>query len=221
MRASDLKLVCISDTHGDHEKVPLPSSGDVLIHSGDLTGHGTEEETLAFFQWFGMQTFEHKICVAGNHDTFMEQDPIASQQMADNAGVVLLNDTGCLVDGVSIWGSPITPRFFHWSFMRDPGADIEAHWNLIPSNTDVLITHGPAYGILDQVDRENGDKEHTGCPSLLEKIQEIKPKFHVFGHIHEDYGRVEIGSVSHCNVSTMNKYYQICNEAQVLQLDKH
>lgn len=215
-----MKLVCISDTHGDHEKVTLPS-GDVLIHAGDLTGHGTEEETQAFFRWFGRQAFDYKICVAGNHDTFVEQDPIACQQMADSVGVVFLNDTGCSIDGVSFWGSPITPRFFHWSFMRDPGADIEAHWDLIPTDTDVLITHGPAYGILDQVDRENGDKEHTGCPSLLKKIQLVKPQFHVFGHIHEDYGRVEEEGVSHCNVSTMNKQYQIQNEVQVLEFEKN
>jgi Icc-related predicted phosphoesterase len=217
MRASELKLVCISDTHGDHESVSLPP-GDVLIHAGDLTGHGTKQETQAFFRWFGMQSYRHKICVAGNHDTYMEQDPVACQEMANNAGVVLLDDSGCNVDGVSFWGSPITPRFLDWSFMRDPGSDIEAHWNLIPNETDVLVTHGPVYGILDQVDRECGDREHTGCRSLLKRIQEIKPRFHVFGHIHEDYGRVEQAGVSHCNVSTMNKDYRIQNEAVVLQL---
>ena len=76
MSASGLKLVCISDTHGDHENVCLPS-GDVLIHAGDLTGHGTEKETQAFFRWFGMQPFDHKICIAGNHDTYMESAPEA------------------------------------------------------------------------------------------------------------------------------------------------
>lgn len=218
MRASELNLVCISDTHGDHENVSLPS-GDVLIHAGDLTGHGTKEETQAFFRWFGMQNFNYKICVAGNHDTYMEQDPTACQEMANSAGVVLLNDSGCNVEGVAIWGSPITPRFLDWSFMRDPGDDIEAHWNLIPVDTDVLITHGPAYGILDEVDREGGDREHTGCPSLLKRIELVQPSFHVFGHIHEDFGRIENGNVSHCNVSTMNKQYEISNKAVVIQLD--
>ena len=216
--AIDMKLVCISDTHGDHEQVILPS-GDVLIHAGDLTGHGTKQETQAFFSWFGSQNFAHKVCVAGNHDSYMEQDPEACQQMANNAGVELLNDSGCTIDGLTLWGSPITPRFFNWSFMRDPGADIEYHWDLIPSNTDVLITHGPAYGILDEVDRENGRTEHTGCPSLLKQIELIKPKFHVFGHIHEGYGRVERSDVSYCNVSSMNKHYKLANEAQVLQFD--
>jgi Icc-related predicted phosphoesterase len=212
MRASGLKLVCISDTHGDHKNVSLPP-GDVLIHAGDLTGHGTKEETFAFSRWFGMQNYNHKICVAGNHDTYIEQEPLASQQMANEEGVVLLNDTGCNVEGVSIWGSPITPRFLDWSFMRDPGKDIEAHWDLIPVDTDILITHGPAYGVLDELDRESGEKEHTGCPSLLKRIEVVQPIFHVFGHIHEDFGRVEHGIVSHCNVSTMNKQYEISNKA--------
>jgi Icc-related predicted phosphoesterase len=140
--------------------------------------------------------------------------------MADNAGVVLLNDSGCNVGGVSIWGSPITPRFLHWSFMRDPGNDIETHWNLIPVDTDVLITHGPAYGILDEVHREGGEKVHTGGPSLRKRIQIVKPRFHLFGHIHEDYGRVENEDVSHYNVSTMNNQYEISNKAVVLQLGK-
>jgi len=219
MRASSLKVVCISDTHGDHEKVTL-SPGDVLIHAGDLTGHGTKEETQAFFNWFEMQSYSRKICVAGNHDTFVERDPIACQQMASNAGVELLNDSGCTVEGVSFWGSPITPRFWDWSFMRDPGADIEAHWDLIPTHTDVLITHGPAYGILDIVEREGGEKVHTGCPSLLKRIERVQPAYHIFGHIHEGFGRVQKGGVSHCNVSTMNRRYEISNKPVVLQLDK-
>ena len=220
MRTSGLRLICISDTHGDHEHVTLPT-GDVLIHAGDLTGHGTKEETQSFFQWFGMQAFDHKVCIAGNHDAYMEKDPIACQQMADNAGVVLLNDSGYTVDGVLIWGSPITPKFYNWSFMRNPGADIEAHWDLIPDATDVLITHGPAFGILDEVERAGGETECTGCPSLLKKIESVEPKFHVFGHIHEGYGRVDKGNVSYCNVSTMNKRYQISNEVQVLEFGEN
>lgn len=220
MRANDLKLVCISDTHGDHEKLELPP-GDVLIHAGDLTGRGTIDETQAFFRWFGLQDFTHKICIAGNHDTYMEVNPIACRELAKNAGVVLLEDSGCVIEGVSIWGSPITPRFLDWSFMRDPGEDIEAHWALIPIDTDVLITHGPAYGILDEIDHGGFRPEHTGCPSLLKKIEEVQPKYHVFGHIHEGFGRIDIGNVSHCNVSTMNKQYDIYNCPVVIQLDKN
>lgn len=213
-----MKLVCISDTHGDHEAQPLPS-GDVLIHAGDITGHGTEKETFDFFQWLGSRPFEHKLCVAGNHDSFMEDNPLATAQMAQEAGVTLLNDSGCLIAGLSFWGSPITPRFMDWNFMRDPGADIEAHWNLIPENTDVLITHGPPSDILDIVERDDGFKVHTGCPSLLDRINVIKPRYHIFGHIHEGYGRVDIDGVAYCNVSSMNRKYVIANDACVIDID--
>jgi len=212
-----VKLVCISDTHGDHESVVLPN-GDVLIHAGDVTGHGTEVETLAFFQWLGRQPIEHKVCIAGNHDTYMEEDPIATAQMAEDCGVVLLNDSKFKINDVLFWGSPITPRFMDWSFMRDPGADIEKHWNQIPNDTDVLITHGPAQGILDVVERQGGEKEHTGCPSLLRRIEDVKPQYHLFGHIHEGYGAVHKNGVSYFNISTMNKGYRIQNDAVVLEV---
>lgn len=213
-----MKLVCISDTHGDHEQVDLPA-GDVLIHAGDVTGHGTEDETKAFMHWFGRQSFAHKICVAGNHDAFMEEQPAKALQFAEDAGVLLLNDSGCEVGGLSFWGSPITPRFYDWSFMRDPGAPIEAHWSLIPKQTDVLITHGPPYGILDQVERSVGEYEHTGCPSLLTRIRQVSPLLHVFGHIHEAHGQYDALGVIHRNVSTMNERYRICNSPVVITLD--
>lgn len=213
-----MKLVCISDTHGDHEQVVLPA-GDVLIHAGDLTGHGTEQETLAFMQWFGLQDFEHKLCVAGNHDTFMESEPDLAAEFARHNGVYLLNDSGCHIGGLNFWGSPITPRFHDWSFMRDPGAAIEAHWRLIPENTDVLITHGPPHGILDQVERDDFQFEHTGCPSLLERIHEVAPLLHLFGHIHEARGRVDADNLSYINVATMNKGYCIAHEPVRIELN--
>lgn len=213
-----MRLVCISDTHGDHEKVTLPS-GDLLIHAGDVTGHGTEAETRGFFDWFKSQPFEYKICIAGNHDTFMEQEPEMSRQMADDAGVILLNDSGVDINGFSFWGSPITPRFMDWAFMADAGADIETHWNQIPTNTDVLVTHGPPYGILDEVVREGMEKEHVGCPSLLSRIALVKPQIHVFGHIHEGHGSELINGVLYRNVSTMNRHYQIANDVQVIDLN--
>ena len=203
-----MKLVCISDTHGDHQQVELPA-GDVLIHCGDLTGHGTLEETREVMDWFGQQAFAHKLCIAGNHDTFMEAEPQMAAGFAEEAGVQLLNDSGCRIGGVNFWGSPITPRFMHWAFMRDPGAPIEAHWNLIPKNTDVLITHGPPKGIMDEIQRSDEQYESTGCPSLLKRIGDVAPLLHLFGHIHEGHGRMDSGKLSYFNVSTMNKSYSI------------
>lgn len=212
-----MKLVCISDTHGDHLQVALPA-GDVLVHAGDLTAHGRETETLAFMQWFGAQAFAYKVCIAGNHDRFMEADPGLANRYAKESGVILLNDSGVDIEGISFWGSPITPRFFDWSFMRDPGPAIEAHWKLIPKHTDVLITHGPPHGILDQVQRNAQVFEHTGCPSLLTKIRAVKPALHLFGHIHEGHGRMDVGGVSHFNISTMNEHYRVKHQAVEIEL---
>lgn len=212
-----MRLVCISDTHGDHQGLVLPE-GDVLIHAGDLSAHGRRSETLAFMQWLGKHNFEHTLCIAGNHDTFVEQEPLMAKQFADINGVHLLNDSGYEVDGVQFWGSPITPRFFNWSFMRDPGTSIEAHWNMIPEQTDVLITHGPPHGIMDEVVRQNGDVENTGCPSLLSRVRAISPALHIFGHIHEGHGALDREGVRYLNVSTMNEFYRVANEPVVVDI---
>lgn len=213
-----MRLVCISDTHGDHGKVILPE-GDVLIHAGDLTGHGTKDDLVSFVDWLSSQPHTHKIFIAGNHDTFLESESQATADMANSAGLIYLNDGGCCIDGVNFWGSPITPRFYDWSFMRDPGADIEKHWSLIPSNTNVLITHGPPYGIMDQVERSEKVYEHTGCPSLLAKLSQINPQYHIFGHIHEGFGQEQYGVVRFANVSSMNEHYKISNPATTLNID--
>lgn len=205
-----MRLVCISDTHGDHQHVSLPA-GDVLVHSGDICGHGTEQELLSFLDWFSSQAHPHKLFIAGNHDTYLESNPSKIRSLAAAAGVTYLCDDGCTIDDVTFWGSPITPRFFNYSFMRDPGVDIERHWLQIPSETNVLVTHGPPYGVLDQVAREGSTYEHAGCPSLLTTVEALKPRFHIFGHIHECYGQQHRGNVSYVNASTMNQGYVISN----------
>jgi len=136
-----VKIVCISDTHGDHAEVSLPQ-GDVLVHAGDITAHGTEADVANFVSWFSKQPFPHKLFIAGNHDTYIEQQPDKVKALSESNGVVFLNDSGIEIDGFSFWGSPITPRFHDWAFMRDSGEDIEKHWRLIPENTSMLVTHG-------------------------------------------------------------------------------
>lgn len=212
-----LRLVCISDTHGDHESLSLPA-GDVLIHSGDVTAHGSESDLQAFLTWFAAQDFAHRIFVAGNHDSWLEREPDKALKMATDAGVTWLNDTGVSIQGFHFWGSPITPRFLDWSFMRDPGADIEKHWDMIPEALDVLITHGPPAEILDEVVRPSGLIENTGCPSLLTRIDQVKPRIHLFGHIHEAYGERVRHQVRHLNISTMDQFYRISNPPVVIDL---
>ena len=115
-----MKLVCISDTHGDHERVALPA-GDVLVHAGDVTAHGTELDLLRFLDWFGRQDFAHRVFVVGNHDLFAEAHPERVRRLAREAGVTWLHDSGVSIGGVAFWGSPITPRFHDWAFMREAG----------------------------------------------------------------------------------------------------
>lgn len=212
-----MRLVCISDTHGDHAQLIVPD-GDVLVHAGDATAHGTRADFREFLAWFGAQPHRHRVLVAGNHDRFAEVEPDEARRMAEAAGVVWLNDTGVEIDGVRFWGSPITLRFHDWSFMRDPGEDIDRHWRMIPNGTDVLITHGPPHGILDEVVRENGSSDNTGCPSLLERVRDVRPRLHIFGHIHECRGDVSQDETRFLNVSTMDQSYRIRHEPVIVDL---
>jgi len=210
-----VKIICISDTHGDHESVGLPD-GDVLIHAGDITGHGSKEDFLNFIQWFAKQPHQHKIFIGGNHDTYLESHHDEVLETAKSHNVTYLNDSGVEVNNVRFWGSPITPRFHDWSFMRDPD-DIHHHWDRIPEDTHILITHGPVWGVLDEVVRSEEVTEHTGCPQLKKRVKEVGPHYHVFGHIHEGYGKAVHDGTQFLNVSTMNMHYKIQNEPVTIE----
>jgi len=208
-----MKIVVISDTHGQHAKLKLPK-GEVLVHAGDLTLTGNKTDTLRFLNWFGKQDFQHKIFVAGNHDFFFEKESTAQIEKIIPPGITYLKDSGTTVNGLSVWGSPVTPWFQNWAFNRHPGDDIKRHWNLIPSGTDILITHGPVYGTLDQ----NAEGQHIGCKDLLQKVKEIKPSVHLFGHIHESYGIAVKYRVKFMNASVLNERYQLVNKPLELEL---
>ncbi|GEM48414.1 metallophosphatase domain-containing protein [Deinococcus cellulosilyticus] len=208
-----MKIVCISDTHNQHDLLKLPS-GDVLIHAGDFSMRGHVAETQAFLTWFAAQPHPHKIFIAGNHDFIFEKRPQKARAMVPD-GVVYLEDEGVTLDGVKFWGSPITPTFFDWAFNRGP-ATIGSYWDLIPADTDVLITHGPPFGVLDQVLPEG---KHVGCPKLLTTLDHcLRLKLHVFGHIHEGYGQVtEDGRIS-VNASFLDQEYRPVNRPVVVEL---
>lgn len=183
-----MKIICISDTHNQHEQLKLPD-GDVLIHAGDFSMRGHVAETEAFLSWFAAQPHPHKIFIAGNHDFIFEKRRKKARAMVPDS-VIYLEDEGVTLEGVKFWGSPITPTFFDWAFNRGPWV-IGRHWDLIPDDTDVLITHGPPLGTLDRV-LPGG--EHVGCPKLKEALDlRLRPKLHVFGHIHESHGQVVEG----------------------------
>jgi Icc-related predicted phosphoesterase len=190
----------------------------MIIHAGDMTSRGYKNEILPFLDWYNELNFKHKILIAGNHDFYFEQkgaeDDIVDM-LANRPNITYLNDSGVEIDGVKIWGSPVQPWFYNWAFNRRD-ADIKPHWDLIPLDTDILITHGPVKGYLDVTMR--GDV--TGCPFLLERIAELKNlKLHVCGHIHEAYGRVVFpdGQVF-LNASVLNHNYEMQNRPITLEL---
>ncbi|MCK5898016.1 MAG: metallophosphoesterase [Methylococcales bacterium] len=180
-------LTFISDTHSYHDTLTL-GAGDILIHCGDFTRYGSLEDTQSFAHFMAAQDFKYKIAIAGNHDACFENDEKnQAEKILKDHGIIYLNDSGIEINGLKIWGSPIQPAFYNWSFNRERGADIEKHWQLIPDDTDLLLTHGPVFGILDVVHRGI----NVGCEDLLKTVQKIKPKIHACGHIHEAYGVTE------------------------------
>ena len=217
-----MKITCISDTHNQHLHIPPDwlEGGDVLVHAGDVSGRGTLKEIEAFLEWFNEQPYTHKIMIAGNHDFWFERTTafVVNEMLQEKyPNITYLNDTGIEIDGVKFWGSPVQPWFYDWAFNR-MGTDICRHWDMIPLDTDVLITHGPMKGILDMTTRGVS----TGCPYLLEKSAEMTNlKLFVCGHIHEAYGKFEFpdGGVF-VNASTLNFNYQVQNKPIVVEIKK-
>jgi len=203
-----MKIIAISDTHGQHRKLQLPK-GDILIHAGDLSKRGGKLEIMDFLDWYSKLDFQYKIFIAGNHDFyFQDADPKEIKELIPS-NLIYLNDTGIEIEGIKIWGSPIQPWFYDWAFNRQRGADIKKHWDLIPEETDILITHGPALRILDMTAKQ----EAVGCEDLFNRIMEIKPKIHIFGHIHEAQGELKFMGTHFINASVVNLNYHLVNDA--------
>lgn len=216
-----LKVVSISDTHDQHDSIILPE-GDVLVHAGDITGRGNIQSLYKFSTWIAKQNFAHKIVIAGNHDFCFQNgaknDALKSLQ---DAGVSYLEDSSTEVNGVKFWGSPWQPTFFDWAFNLPRGKALQEKWDLIPEDTNVLITHGPPYGIADDVDSlsKYNDDLHAGCKNLLGKVLDLPNlKAHIFGHIHGGYGTYGIGNKKFINASTCTEQYKPNNKPIVIEL---
>jgi len=204
-----MKIVLISDTHNKHDFIDVPE-GDVLIHSGDATMGGRMEEILNFGRWFARQPHALKIFVAGNHDLMFEKN-LDSAKFLLPSSITYLQDSKVVFNGVKFYGSPWQPRFFDWAFNVDRGPEIAKKWALIPEDTNVLITHGPPFGIGDLVPDYN-DKTKTlnvGDEELLKRVNQLQQlKLHTFGHIHEGAGI----HGKFVNASSLNGKYQYVNK---------
>lgn len=203
-----MKIIFISDTHGEHQKLNNLPQADILIHSGDISKRGKDYEVEDFIKWLSSLDFRYKIFIAGNHDFYFEGKTISKVQEMLPQNVFYLCNAGITIGDINIWGSPITPTFFNWAFNRDRGSNIAKYWDKIPQNTDILITHGPPSGILDQTISGS----NAGCEDLLKKIELVKPKYHLFGHVHEAYGIYETTYTTFINGSILDESYRISNQ---------
>jgi len=210
------KIVCISDSHSQHDKLNVPD-GDILFHAGDYSSMGYPKECDDFMQWFSSQPHKYKIFISGNHDFMDEDHPEEFRRLLHNyPDILYLRDSGTEIEGFKIWGRPWTPTFFDWAFMKDrESAAMRSTLDIIPQDIDILLTHGPAYGILDKC--RSGDV--VGCEDLLELIAD-KPnlKLMIFGHIHESAGMKEVNGIKHINAAVLNHRYKKHGEGIVVEL---
>jgi Icc-related predicted phosphoesterase len=177
-----MKVVCISDTHELHRELVVPP-GDLLIHAGDFTLFGKNTRAIKDFNtWLGELPHRHKIVVPGNHEFILESNP-ELRWMINNA--TLLVNQAVPIEGVKIWGSPLTPHY-GGAFGRSNAPDRVRAYAGIPLDTDILVTHGPPYGVLDRSPDEYPGP--AGDWELRQAVIRIKPKLHVFGHVHSGYG---------------------------------
>lgn len=197
-----MRLVIFSDTHNQHASVPIPD-GDVLVFCGDACAYGTAQDFMAFAEWFGSYPHALKLYVAGNHDLIVESSRDACAGILHaKANAVYLEDSGIVLpNGMNCWGSPWTPRSLNWAFQQDPGPELRAIWQKVPNNTNVLITHGPSYGLLDLYN----STENIGDPQLRNRIEELRElKVHAHGHVHEGYGTALHTNVAGAQVLCVN-----------------
>ena len=189
------RVVAIADTHGRHAQLEVPP-GDVLIHAGDLTLRGTLPQLAEVADWLRSLPHPHKVVIAGNHDFGLQRTPAEARALFH--GLTFLEDSEATVAGLRVWGSPWQPWFYDWAFNVRRGPAIDAKWALIPEGLDVLVTHGPPFGFGDRV---HGG-ERVGCDDLLRHLGRVKPKVHLFGHIHEDRGEWQLGPTRIVNCTT-------------------
>lgn len=217
-----MKIAAISDTHHMHSLIPDFPTADVFVHAGDFMNTGIRKNELEdFVSWIDKIPLpkERKLVIAGNHDIMFDYThPMSSPNTCVKAETKLkavctyLNEQEVVIDGIKFFGSAWTPRFFNWAFNADRGADIKTHWDKIPEDVQVLVTHGPPIGILDQVVPEEHPSPifpHLGCEDLSHKLSKLKQlKHHVFGHIHGSRGQKTIHNVTYTNPSFLTELYK-------------
>jgi Icc-related predicted phosphoesterase len=210
-----MKITFISDTHTKHKQLNgLLPGGDMIIHAGDMSSMGYKHEIQQFLKWYNnLDNYTHKVFIAGNHDWGFQTEPKMCKELLDFYDkVTYIQDNTKLIGDehqtpVKVYGSPWQPEFYNWAFnLPRMGQELEQKWNDIPLDTDILITHGPAWGHLDTV-KSLGVP--LGCELLSERIKVVKPKIHVCGHIHTGYGYKFDGDTHYFNAAVLDEQYNL------------
>lgn len=206
----------------------------MIIFSGDCTMNGHYKQAIEFMQWFNDLPVKYKVMIAGNHDFYFDHSyyprtergiyrfgdykPVEKERILNTVAtfpnIIYLDDSDVTIEGIKIWGSAISPWFHDWAFNRHRGEEIKKHWDLIPNDTDILVTHGPPYKILDEVlprFAANNDEPNVGCKDLINAIKRVKPKIVAFGHIHEQWGEDTIDDITYINASSLDAGYNPIN----------
>lgn len=218
-----MRICAISDVHCKWNKTVIPEC-DLLISAGDYSFLGEPHVVKDFHKWLDKQPAKHIISLQGNHEKGVEKNFELSKQIATDAcpRVHFIEEGLVEIEGIKIWLSAIQPFFCNWAYNRYPGEDIQKHWDRIPS-CDIVVTHGPCHGLLDGIpefDMRKGEMviRHVGCPQLLEKLLEMKPKVHISGHIHEGWGEIHHSGIHFINASICDENYNATNKPIVFEI---
>lgn len=205
-----MKIAAFSDCHWLYENIKKFPKADMCIFTGDWSGNGVSIcETVRFINWFSKLPYLYKIAIPGNHDFYCQNNINICKQLFKANGINLLIDEEIEVNGLKIYGTPWSPFFNNWAFMLNE-EELKKKFRHIPSNLDILITHTPPKGILDN---------NLGSNALLEQINKVKPKINIFGHIHEGYGKFKNKDTKFYNVSVVNDRYKLVNKITIINME--
>jgi Icc-related predicted phosphoesterase len=225
-------ITFISDTHQHHKELDLPG-GDILIHAGDIMTSGYDYEELKnFCKWFdNLNNYDLKVFIAGNHDRLFQMNHFIAMEIVNSyKWIDYLQDESLTSyndgpngeypeENIKIYGSPWQPEFYDWAFnLPRNSKELKEKWDAIPNDIDILITHGPPFGILDTT--IYNPQYHLGCELLTEAVNRIKPKIHVFGHIHTGYGYKFNGTTHFFNASVLNEKYNLAHKPFTIKWNK-
>lgn len=198
------RIIAISDLHNLYRTFDTSTNtwkADIIICAGDMTS-GRVSQVIDFLEWYSSLDIPHKILIAGNHDwSFQEWGYEDSYRLCKEYGIEYLENTSCEILGLKFFGSPFSNQFYNWAFMTNE-KELSKIYSKIPEDTDIIISHGPPYKILDFT----YDQCNAGSKSLKERIPKLNVKACIFGHIHESFGYKKVNEIHYYNVSSYNYY---------------